>query len=112
MEFRTKESTAYHELPGGRRRWILAVGEKVMMIMVELEPGASVPWHSHPQEQISFVISGRAEVKTNEGTYTFEEGTAYYFKPNEPHETRNPGPGKLVVIEVFAPPREDLLKRS
>ncbi len=81
-----------------------------MMMVVEIAPGAGVPWHSHPQEQISYVLSGRAEVRTNDGVFTFSEGTAYYFKSNEPHETRNPGPNKLVVIEVFSPPREDLLK--
>ncbi len=88
------------------------VGERLMLMMVELEPGARVPWHTHQQEQVSFILKGRAEVRTSEGVYVFNEGSAYGFSPNEPHETRNPGPDKLVVIEVFSPPREDLLKQK
>ncbi|MEM0453062.1 MAG: cupin domain-containing protein [Sulfolobales archaeon] len=112
MQFTIKETAPYQETETkDRRRWILMVGEKLMLIMVELDPGASVPWHSHPQEQVSFVLKGRAEVRTSEGLYVFQEGTSYNFKPNEPHETHNPGPDKLVVIEAFSPPREDLLKK-
>ncbi|MCS7108437.1 MAG: cupin domain-containing protein [Sulfolobales archaeon] len=112
MKFTTKETALYQESETkDRRRWILIVGEKLMLMMVELDPGANVPWHTHIHEQISYVLKGRAEVKTADGIYVFNEGTAYSFRSNEPHETRNPGPDKLVVIEVFSPPREDLLKK-
>ncbi len=110
MDFKSKEIAIYQEPRNGIRRWIYIVGEKVMLMMVELDPNVGIPQHTHPQEQISFILSGKAEVRTSEGTYVFNEGTAYHFKPNEPHETRNPGPEKLIVLEVFAPPREDLLK--
>lgn len=111
MKFGTKETALYWESESkDRRRWVFIAGEKLMLIMVELDPGAVVSWHSHEQEQVSFVLKGQAEVRTSEGVYVFNEGSAYNFKPNEPHETRNPGPDKLVVIEVFSPPREDLLK--
>ncbi len=110
MQFSSKELAPYFESEN-RRRWVFIVGERLMLIMVELDPGASVPWHSHQQEQISFILKGRAEVRTSDGVYLINEGSAYGFKPDEPHETRNPGPDKLVVIEVFSPPREDLLKK-
>ncbi|PUA33872.1 MAG: hypothetical protein B7O98_00155 [Zestosphaera tikiterensis] len=92
-------------------RCILAVGDKLMLIVNTLEPGALVPWHSHPHEQVSYVFKGRLTVKSQEGTYTVNEGEVLLFKSNEPHEVLNPGPEAAVVFEVFSPPREDFLKK-
>jgi len=111
MEYSTKASAPMQEPAKGIRRWILATGDKMMLVMIEMEEGAVVPWHSHYHEQIGFVLRGRVEFKTSNGTYVFDEGTAYLFRSNEPHEARNPGPGHVVVLEIFSPPREDFLKK-
>ena len=47
--------------PGVKRR-ILAFGGSLMMAQFNFNEGSSIPWHSHPHEQVSYVISGEAEL--------------------------------------------------
>lgn len=46
-----------------RRKYL---GEKVMLARVFLEKGCHVPVHAHENEQIAFVMSGRAEFHIGE----------------------------------------------
>ena len=111
MEFSNLESAVRQEPSKGIRRWIMVSGDKTMMVLIELDEGSVIPMHNHHNEQTGYVLKGRVEFRTPSGTYTFSEGTAYLLRSNEPHEVRNPGPGKAVVLEVFSPPREDFLKK-
>lgn len=94
----------------GVKRWILIVGEKMMLAIYELSEGVTFPLHSHPHEQVGYIVSGRIEHRTPTGSEILEAGTGYIFPSNEPHETHNPGPGPVIVVDVFSPPREDYLK--
>lgn len=86
-------------------------GERMMVILIELEEGAVVPMHSHHNEQAGYVLKGRVEFRTPSGVHVLGEGMAYILRSNEPHEAHNPGPGTALLIEIFSPPREDFLKR-
>lgn len=111
MKYSRIEDTVIQESSGGIRRRVMVNGEKIMIVLVELDEGAIVPMHSHYNEQAGYILKGRIEFRTPSGTHTLGEGTAYLLRSNEPHEVRNPGPGTAIMIEIFSPPREDLLKR-
>jgi quercetin dioxygenase-like cupin family protein len=94
----------------GVKRWVLAYGDKVMLVYFEIDEGARFPMHSHVHEQAGYIIKGRMVFKTPNKEVTVSEGESYVFESNEPHEVYNPGPGKTIIVEVFSPPREDFLK--
>lgn len=96
----------------GVKRWVLLFGEKLMLVVYQMDPGASFPIHSHPHEQIGYVLRGNICYITDAGKELLKEGTAYLFSSNERHGSENPGPGVVFVIDVFAPPREDFLRRG
>jgi quercetin dioxygenase-like cupin family protein len=67
------------------------------------------PDHSHPHVQIGFQISGRAELRGENGRFEIGPGTAYMFKPNEVHGSRVIGEEPAIQIDAFHPAREDYL---
>ena len=84
----------------------IASGEKMMLSLVTLAPGAVVPTHSHPHEQMGMMVSGRMEV-TIEGETRLFSGNEMYFVPGGvPHGVKA-GPGGAVALDAFSPPREE-----
>ncbi len=86
----------------------LAHGGKLMMIHVEIPSGGLAPPHSHPHEQVTYLLEGRAEVRVGEETYQLSPGDSVYVAPNRKHEMR--ALEDCRVLDVFTPKREDLLQ--
>ncbi len=91
------------------RRKIFYAGN-LMFILYEMDPGAEFPLHSHPEEQAGFIIQGEVEVHFNGQSRTLKAGSWYYFAPNELHGGRVVGSQKALVIDVFTPPKKELVK--
>lgn len=89
----------------GIARRALGWGEQAMLLQNTFSPGASVPEHAHPHEQISFVLEGSLIVVMQGVTYALNAGDSLLMPSNIPHSAT--APDGAVVIEVFAPPRED-----
>ncbi len=72
---------------------------------VELAAGTVIPLHQHPNEQITFVLSGRFDFRVGDETHILESGTAALIPGNVPH-----GGTTLTacrVLDVFAPVRQE-----
>jgi len=86
----------------------IAPGEKMMLSLVTLAPGAVVPTHSHPHEQMGLMVSGTMEF-TIAGEARLFSGNEMYFVPGGvPHGVKA-GPGGAVALDAFSPPREEYL---
>lgn len=73
----------------------------------EIEPDATVPEHSHSQEQIGFVYAGEL-VFTVDGTeYVIAAGDSYAIPGNEAHAVENTSVETARGIDVFSPPRDN-----
>jgi quercetin dioxygenase-like cupin family protein len=81
-------------------------GEKGMLNVVEMEPGAEIPHHSHPHEQLGAILRGsmtmivggvRHEVATHD----------LYVIPGDVEHGGTAGPDGVLVLDVFVPVRED-----
>ena len=66
---------------------------------------AVVPIHHHPNEQITWIVSGRAEVFSNGEQYIAEAGDILFFPPNVPHEFVFLE--DTIDIDFFSPARQD-----
>jgi quercetin dioxygenase-like cupin family protein len=82
-------------------------GERLNLAIVELEPSSVVPQHSHDNEQLGLVLSGSLTFRIGDEVRDLEAGGTYAIASNVPHEVIRTGPEGAVVIDVFAPPRED-----
>jgi quercetin dioxygenase-like cupin family protein len=84
----------------------IASGEKLMFSLVTLEPGAVVPTHSHPHEQLGMMISGTMEF-TIAGETRLLSGNGMYVVPGGVPHSAKAGPGGAVALDAFSPPREE-----
>jgi len=84
----------------------IASGEKLMFSLVTLEPGAVVPEHSHPHEQMGMMVSGEMELIVA-GEFLRLAGNDIYLIPGGvPHKVIT-GPEGAVALDAFSPPREE-----
>jgi quercetin dioxygenase-like cupin family protein len=92
----------------GVRRRVLADGQNVMAVLVELAAGAEVPTHEHIHEQITTVVSGTLEFTLAGETHLLKAGQAICVPSQKPHMAR--ALEATTVIDAFSPPREDFRK--
>ena len=100
----TNDVAPVEQIPGGFRR-VLADGDQMMVIEWRMNPGVIVPLHAHPHEQSGYMISGEMLFTIDGVEHAVEPGTAYSIPGNVPHSARFEQ--HSVLIDTFAPPRED-----
>ncbi len=79
-----------------------------MAIRVELAKGSSLPSHSHPHEQIGFVISGRPRFNVAGETMLLNGGDGYSIPGGVLHSVDMVAEDS-VVVDIFSPLREEYL---
>ncbi len=82
-----------------------AHGEKHTMGLVELKKGSMVPLHSHPHEQITFILEGKLDMVIGGQAYSLTAGMYHIIHSNVPHSAVAITDCK--VIDTFSPVRED-----
>lgn len=86
----------------------LAVGEETSIQGFEIEPGATVPEHSHHHEQTGFVYEGELTFVLEDGSeVVVGPGDSFTIPGEEPHAAENRGEEPVRGVDVFAPPRPD-----
>ena len=70
---------------------------------VFFEPGARTNWHTHPEGQILYVVTGTCRVATEgESPTDVEAGGVVYFAPDEKH-WHGAGPDSYMVHVAVSP---------
>jgi quercetin dioxygenase-like cupin family protein len=87
-------------------RRVLA-GQKGMMVWWKIGAGTHVAAHSHPHEQIVWMLKGRMEFRIDEERRVLEAGGLASIPGGVEHEGWCQEDTE--VIDIFAPPREDFL---
>lgn len=91
----------------GIARKVCAHNENLMIVEVHFDAGVTAPMHSHPHEQITYVMSGRFEFTIGDDTYVVSAGDSLYKQPNIQHGATCLEAGTL--LDVFTPRRQDFL---
>ncbi len=84
---------------------LLASGKKSMITKMNYKLGHKVPFHSHPNEQSGYVISGKIRLQFGKYNEILTEGDTYVIHENQKHSVEVIEAGE--VIDVFTPPREE-----
>jgi len=102
--FKIDDLPSTEMLPGVDRRavWL----DDVMLTFFTFEPGAAVPEHAHPNEQITVVVEGAMEFTLGEETQTLRAGEGVCIPPNVPHKARVLDE-RTVAYDAWSPTRED-----
>ena len=85
-------------------------GERAMLNLSRFEPGATVPLHSHPHEQLGLVLEGMQALVV-EGVARELGPLEAYVLPGGVEHSAYCGPEGALVLDVFSPRREEYLER-
>ena len=83
----------------------LIAGDAMSVQHFRIEPGAVVPEHSHPHEQVGYLLQGELTFITDDGEHVVQTGDSYALAGDETHAAENRGDETVVGIDVFSPPR-------
>src|SRR3954452_5077741 len=81
-------------------------GDRLTFSVVELDANSVVPEHKHDQEQLGMCLTGSLVFRVADETRELAPGMTWSIPSNVPHEVQV-GPDGAVVIDVFAPTRDD-----
>ena len=106
--FTENRNVPARDLGGGVERKVLSYSKNLMACELTFEKGAVGAPHSHPHEQIGYIISGKL-VYQEEGCEDKILGTGdtYYVAPNVVHGVQILEDTKL--LDIFTPMREDFV---
>jgi len=82
-------------------------GENLLMSVVDFEANAEVPYHSHSQEQIIYLLEGNLEVRTAGETHSLQPGE-FIIVPGGVEHSAKVGDKPAKGLDIFSPVREDL----
>ena len=96
-----QEIEASEKSPGVQLRTVIGADQgapNFVMRVIELAPGVSPRYHSHPWEHEVFVLSGKGRVRSESGYTEIGEGSVIFIGPDEPHGFSNIGDRPLRFI--------------
>lgn len=96
------------DLGGGVVRKVLAYSENLMSVELHFDKGAIGAKHSHPHEQIGYLISGSL-IFQEEGKEdkVLVAGDTYYVAPDVPHGVV--AVEETMLLDIFTPMRKDFV---
>ena len=80
-------------------------GETMTLSFVDIQPGARLPEHSHPHEQITYLIEGELEMVIGGEKMLLTPGMVHVIPSNVPHSAI--ARTFVKVLDAFSPVRED-----
>ncbi|WP_112459914.1 cupin domain-containing protein [Vibrio variabilis] len=95
------------DLGDGVSRKVLAHNDNMMSVEVHFEKGAVGAMHSHPHEQLTYVLSGAFEFTIGEEKHIVKAGDTMYKQPDIEHGCVCVEAG--VLIDTFTPMRKDFV---
>jgi quercetin dioxygenase-like cupin family protein len=67
-------------------------GREAIQVRVDIAPGATFPKHSHPGEEIIYVLEGTLEYQIeNQPPVTLKAGDVFFVPAGAVHSAKNPG---------------------
>jgi quercetin dioxygenase-like cupin family protein len=97
---------AFSPEPGLLRR-ILAHNENMMLIEHRMENGWVGTRHSHPHDQLVYVLAGRLRFQCGDESFEGGAGESFILRGGVEHQAWALEPS--LVLDVFTPYREDYL---
>lgn len=85
----------------------LVTGEKVMLCRWAMRAGAVVAAHAHPHEQVAYLLAGSMRLRVGSRWLDCKPGDVVVIPGGTEHEATFAS--DCDVIDVFSPPREDML---
>ena len=85
-----------------QRHDLSAQGREVVQARAEFDPGAAIGQHTHPGEEIGYVLEGTLELEVaGKPSMTLKAGEAFFVPPETIHAAKNVGKGQAKVLATY-----------
>ena len=95
------------EMFEGVARRTLNAGALTSIHEVEIAAGCTVPMHTHPHEQIGYLVSGRVRFELGDEVQELAAGDSWVIPSEVPHEVT--ALEDSVALDIFSPAREEYI---
>ena len=85
-------------------------GQEIMLARVLLKKGCIVPLHSHPNEQLTYIVEGALKFYIDGQEIVVHAGEVLCIPANMPHKAE--ALEDTVDLDVFTPPRADWINKT
>jgi quercetin dioxygenase-like cupin family protein len=107
MKFKMQSEAISQNMAQGVNRKVLVHNEDLMMVEVSFEKGAVAALHSHPHQQMSYILSGSFEFENDGEKRLVGQGDSVLIASGAKHGVLCTEEG--MVLDVFTPERKDFL---
>ena len=81
---------------------VTAPGSEAVVMRVELEPGVKAGRHTHPDDEISYVLEGEGELLIDgEAPRRVKAGDAFVIPAGKVHDAHNAGATTMRLVGVY-----------
>lgn len=105
--FKKCGNDGYKQVLAGIEQKTVAYGDQTLMAEFRLQQGANLPLHSHPHEQIGYLVTGHLLLTIGEEVHDVLSGDSWCIPGDVPHCAECLE--DAVAVEVFSPVRVDYL---
>ena len=108
--FQKHTEEGYTRAVAGIEMKTLVHGERTLMTEFVLKKGSQLPHHSHPHEQIGYLVNGRMRLSIGSEKNDVMPGDSWCIPSGVEHGAEILEDS--VAVEVFSPVREDYLPKE
>ena len=103
------DATARVEMFEGVAMRTLNHGERTSIHEIEIAAGGVVPMHTHPHEQIGYLVSGRVLFELGDEKREISAGDSWVIPSEVPHEVT--ALEDSIALDIFSPKRDEYINR-
>ncbi len=102
-----RDEVAAIDMFEGVARRTLNAGERTSIHEIQIGAGCVVPMHTHPHEQIGYLVSGRVRFELGGEVKELSAGDSWIIPSEIPHEVT--ALEDSVALDIFSPAREEYI---
>ncbi|HKE16654.1 MAG TPA: cupin domain-containing protein [Kofleriaceae bacterium] len=85
-----------------QRHDIGATGREAVMVRAEFQPGAVTPRHTHPGEEVAYVLQGELTIELEgKPAAKLKTGDSFFVPASTAHMGKNTAKGETIVISTY-----------
>jgi quercetin dioxygenase-like cupin family protein len=85
-----------------QRHDIGSTGREAVMTRAEFQPGAETPKHTHPGEEVGFVLEGELSIQFEDKPATrLKAGESFFVAAGQVHQGKNTAKRTTIVLSTY-----------
>lgn len=85
-----------------QRHDIAIEGREAVQARAEIEPGASVPKHTHPGDEVAYVLDGQLTLEVDgKPPATLKTGDVFFIPSGQAHAVKNVGKSQAKILATY-----------